>query len=156
MNSEIQSYINNLSEALDGEPWYGKSVNSVFTSIDEKKVYSKPPQNSHSLIELLYHMNSWAEFTLAQLTQNVTDISEFDKKDWIAINPEEHRWGNAVNQFRSVHEKIITELRHKEDDFLNAPVSFRNYNVRYLLNGLLQHDIYHIGQMAYVNKLLII
>jgi hypothetical protein len=45
-------------------------------------------------------------------------------------------------------------LKKKEDAFLEEKVDYRNYNFRFLLNGLVQHDIYHLGQIAYVGKML--
>ena len=152
MNTEIQSLINNLQELLNGEPWYGQSVNAIFKTVDIKNVYKKPSQNSHSLIQLLYHMNGWAEFTLAQIENKVTDVSVFEKKDWIEINETEHTWEDGIKQFNSVHNGIINELQKRSDDFLNGAVSFRDYDFRYLLNGIIQHDIYHLGQIVYLNK----
>jgi uncharacterized damage-inducible protein DinB len=152
MPNEIQSIINNLQELLNGEPWYGQSVNTIFKTIDAKNVYKKPSENSHSLIQLLYHMNSWAEFTLAQIENKVTDVSVFENKDWIEINPAEHTWEEGVKQFNSVNEEIINKLQKKSDDFLDGAVSYRDYDFRYLLNGLIQHGIYHLGQIVYLNK----
>jgi hypothetical protein len=31
-------------------------------------------------------------------------------------------------------------------------VPTRSFNYRFMLNGLLQHNIYHLGQIAYVKK----
>jgi uncharacterized damage-inducible protein DinB len=152
MNNEIRSIINNLQEVVNGEPWYGRSVNAIFKTIDPKNVYKKPSENSHSLIQLLYHMNSWAEFTLAQIENKITDVTVFEKKDWIEIDPTEHTWEKGMNQFNSVHEEIINELQKRTDDLLDGGVKFRDYNFRYLLNGLIQHDIYHLGQIVYLNK----
>jgi len=49
---------------------------------------------------------------------------------------------------------IILAIKDKDDEFLSENVEFRKYNFQVLLNGLIQHDIYHIGQIAYVKKLL--
>jgi hypothetical protein len=59
-----------------------------------------------------------------------------------------------VKQLKEAHEQIINLLRHKDDGFLSEMVDFRKYNFRFLLNGLIQHNIYHLGQIAYVKKLL--
>ena len=152
MNNEIRSLIKNLQEVVNGEPWYGQSVNAISKTINAKNVYKKPSENSHSLIQLLYHMNIWAEFTLAQIENKVTDVTVFEKKDWIEIDPAEHTWEKGMKQFNSFHEEIISELQKRTDDLLDGAVEFRDYNFRYLLNGLIQHDIYHLGQIVYLNK----
>ncbi len=45
-------------------------------------------------------------------------------------------------------------LSEKEDGFLSEEAADRKYNFRHLLHGLIQHDIYHQGQIAFLNKLL--
>jgi len=56
---------------------------------------------------------------------------------------------------KRTHNKIIELLKMKEDDnFLGDIVPLRKYNYWFLLNGLIQHNIYHLGQVAYLKKTL--
>ena len=57
-------------------------------------------------------------------------------------------------QFKVTHDLIIDLLDTKGDKFLSEDVDYREYNFRFLLHGIIQHDIYHIGQIAYLKKLL--
>ena len=54
----------------------------------------------------------------------------------------------------ATHQHIIALLQTKDDEFLKEIVDYRKYNFRFLLNGLIQHNIYHIGQIAYIKKIL--
>lgn len=155
MNKEIQSIIRNLENTLAGEPWFGRPVYALMEEIDEGIVYKKPNDNSHSLIELLYHMITWAEFTARRLEGDKKPDVEFaEKMDWREIKPSVHTWKKGLAEFRSIHKKIIALLEKKEDEFLKEKVDYRQYNFRFLLNGLIQHNIYHAGQIAYLKKLL--
>jgi uncharacterized damage-inducible protein DinB len=155
MKKEIESIIRNLQNTLEGEPWFGRAVYELLGEIDESKTSVKPNSTEHSLLELLWHMNTWAEFTLAHLENRSADeLTAIEQNDWKAINPEKHNWKNGVEQLKSVHEKIISILKQKEDDFLKEPVPNREFNFRFMLNGLIQHNIYHAGQIAYIKKLL--
>lgn len=155
MNKEIHSIISNLQNCLNGEPWFGRPVYAILNEIDPSIVYKKPNTQSHSLIEMLYHMNTWAEFTLRRIEKDQRySMEEFEKIDWREINPEEHTWENAVAQFIYLHGQVINKLSEKKDQFLDEKVEFRQYNFRFLLNGLVQHDIYHLGQIAYLSKAL--
>jgi uncharacterized damage-inducible protein DinB len=155
MNKEIESVIVSLTELLYGEPWYGKSANAVFKNIDPAGVHKKPSPNSHSLIELLYHMITWVEFTLEQVDSNtIADIESFEKRDWRIIDAAEHSWDRGLQQFIDLHQQLILSLKNKNDNFLDKPVTYRDYNFRYLLHGLIQHNIYHLGQIVYLDKLL--
>jgi hypothetical protein len=59
-----------------------------------------------------------------------------------------------MDELKTIHEKIITILETKEDGFLKEMVPNLDFNFRFLLNGLIQHNIYHLGQVAYIHKLL--
>jgi hypothetical protein len=74
--------------------------------------------------------------------------------DWREIDPKNHTWEKGVDEFRKIHEKIIAILETKEDSFLKEIVPGREFNFRFMLNGLIQHNIYHLGQIAYLKKLL--
>jgi uncharacterized damage-inducible protein DinB len=155
MRKEIDYIITTLHSILDGEPWYGRPAMKILQEIDPNSIYRKPNENSHSLVELLYHMNTWAEFTLKRLEKiEETDPGAFEKADWREIDPSEHTWEKALAQFKVTHDLIIEFLGTKDDKFLSEKVDYREYNFRFLLNGLIQHDVYHIGQIAYVKKFL--
>ena len=155
MNKEIQSIIHNLQNVNSGTPWYGRSVYEMLEEIDPAIVHKKPNDESHSLVELLYHMITWADFTLKRIEgDKIQDLAAFEKLDWREIDPAVHDWKKGIAQFKKIHEGIIAQLETKDDTFLKEIVDYRNYNFRFLLNGLIQHNIYHIGQIAYLKKLL--
>ena len=155
MRKEIDYIVTTLRSVLDGEPWYGRSVMKILQDADPLTVYKKPNENCHSLIELLYHMNTWADFTLKRLEKDEEkDLESFEKLDWREIDPNEHTWEKGIAQFKVTHDLIIELLGTKDDEFLSEEVDYREYNFRFLLYGIIQHDIYHIGQITYVMKLL--
>lgn len=154
MKTEIESIIASLQEVLSGNPWYGKSLLAVLNGIDPSIVHKKPDSESHSIIELLYHMVTWAEFTERRLAKDKNmDLEAFRALDWRKTDPETHTWNNGISEFTSEINKIIKLLKDSGDEILEDKVDYREYNFRYLLNGLIHHNIYHIGQIAYVNKL---
>ena len=155
MNKEVQYFITTLQNTLYGEPWYGRSVHSILETVDPTIVYIKPGETEHSLIELLYHMNTWALFTVKRLEKDIVhDDSYFGPIDWRPIDPVEHTWEKGTALLTQLHEQIVALLQTQNDDFLQEQVDFREYNFRFLLNGLIQHNIYHLGQIAYVGKFL--
>ena len=155
MNKEIQSIIRNLENTLDGGPWFGRPVYAVLNEVDESIASIKPNDNSHSMIELLYHMLTWVEFTLKRIEKDkINDLAVFEKLDWREIDPQIHGWEEGLSAFIATHQHIIALLQTKDDEFLKEIVDYRKYNFRFLLNGLIQHNIYHIGQIAYLKKML--
>jgi hypothetical protein len=126
----------------------------MLDEIDPAIVYKKP-NKQHSLIELLYHMITWADFTLHRIKgDKEKDMAVFEELDWRKVDPKVHIWKKGLAEFKAIHKDIIELLNEKDDAFLKEIVDYRKYNFRFLLNGLIQHNIYHIGQVAYVKKLL--
>lgn len=153
-NKEVQSIITNLERVLNGQPWYGEAVMPMLRKIHPAVVYINP-DHSHAAIEILYHMITWAEFTLHRL-QNKQDYDDktANEMDWRMIDPKIHTWEKGLKEFEQVHTQIIVELQKKDDAFLSEMVDYREYNFRFMLNGLIQHNIYHLGQIAFLKNLL--
>lgn len=155
MTREIQSIINRIENVNIGEPWFGRAAFVILEEVDAKKVYTKPNNTEHSLIELFYHMITWADFTLKRIEKDkINDLAAAEELDWRIINPKVHTWKKGLAEFKAIHKKIIALLNRKDDDFLLEIVDYRKYNFRFLLNGMIEHTIYHLGQVAYLNKLL--
>ncbi len=151
MNTELKRIAASLKEVLLGEPWYGKPVLTILNEVNPEIVFKKFHEKSHSIIDLIYHMVTWLEFTRQRLEKDQSlDLKELE---WRETNPAMHTWNNGISQFTAETNKIIEILNNATDELLQEKVNYREYNFEYLLNGLIQHNIYHLGQIAYINKL---
>ena len=155
MNAEILSIIEKINNITTGEPWFGRAVYTLLEEVDPKKVYVRPGKTEHSLAEILYHMITWADFTLKRIEKDpVNDLAAAEELDWRKIDPKIHTWKKGLAEFKAIHKKIIALLQKKDDTFLEEKVDFRKYNFRFLINGMMEHNIYHLGQIAYLSKML--
>lgn len=158
-NAEIQSLISRIENINSGEPWYGRAVYILLDEVNAKKtqlpISVAETNPGHSLAALLWHMITWADFTLQRIEKNKQyDLASAEELDWRTIDPKIHTWKKGVAAFKAIHKKIIRQLKEKDDSFLDEKVDYRKYNFRFLINGMIEHNIYHIGQIAYIHKLL--
>lgn len=155
MNQQINQYIVRLQETLQGEPWYGKSIYQLLNEVPEEIAFVRPGGRAHSAVEILYHMLTWAEFTLNRVQKKpIDDMDAFEKLDWRVIEPALHGWEEGIAALTATHQELIAWLEIQTDEFLYEKVEHRDYDFRILLDGLLTHNIYHVGQIAMVHKLL--
>lgn len=153
-NKEVQSIITNLESVLNGQPWYGEAVMPMLRKIHPAVVYINP-EKSHAAIEIVYHMITWAEFTLSRVQKKQNyDLKTAEQMDWRTIDPKIHTWEKGLNEFEQLHQQLVAALQTMDDSFLSEMVDYREYNFRFLLNGLIQHNIYHLGQIAFLKNLL--
>ncbi len=156
MNKETLYIAKSFEDTLSKQPWFGRAVYEILGEVEESKVHTKPNGTDHSMIDLLWHMNTWAEFVLGSLeNRSAEEMKAIEANDWREIDPKTHTWKKGLDQLKATHNKIVENLNQKTDDsFLGDIVPLRKFNFRYMLNGLIQHNIYHLGQVAYLKKML--
>ena len=154
MGKEIDSIIATIESVMDGQPWFGRPLFSLVEEIHPAVVFKRPNEDGHSLIDLVYHMITWTEFALGALEgRDEKEMKRIEELDWRQIDPKEHTWSTGLEILRSLHVNIIAKLKTLDDDILDNIVPGRKYSYRFMLNGLIQHDIYHAGQVAFLKKL---
>jgi uncharacterized damage-inducible protein DinB len=154
MNKEIQTLIRRIENTNSGEPWYGRAVLHILEEVAVKKSTVSAGGSAHSMLDILYHMNTWAAFTLNRIKKiKEQSISASEALDWRKIDPKVHTWKKGLTEYKKIYKDLIAELNHKDDDFLLEIVDYRKYNFRFLINGMIDHTIYHAGQIALLNKL---
>jgi uncharacterized damage-inducible protein DinB len=77
----------------------------------------------------------------------------FEQMDWRSLD--HHNmilWQEGKEHLKETQDQLVALLQEQTDDILGKGVAERNYSFRKLLHGLIQHDIYHLGQIAYAQK----
>ena len=156
MNKEIQHIISLLKATYEGDPWHGRSIKSLLSEVDAEMGLKKPSKNSHSIAELVYHMVTWRDFTISRLRpEEGKDTAYFEKMDWRKLDLKNTAtWQQGLVLLEESQQRLLTLLEEYNDSILPEPVDERKYNFRTLLYGVVNHDIYHAGQIAYAWKLL--
>lgn len=155
MNQEILQVAEQLKDAYEGEPWFGRSIKDILNEIGEATVFEKL-NGQHSILELLWHMITWREFTLSRLrNDDQMPIKYFEENDWRELDHSNKTlWKQGLQQFAKLHNELIEVIQQQKDEILSQRVGDRKYDFRKLLYGIIQHDIYHLGQIAYIKKML--
>jgi len=144
--SELDKIIASVRDVYDGNPWYGSSVMAVLSKIPVDNV-NKKIQNSHSVIELVLHMTSWRKFVIHKLqgdeSHEVSAESNF---------PAGSDWAAALANLQESQNNLLMAMASFDNKNLENQVPNRKYSFSKLLNGIVQHDIYHLGQIAMITK----
>ena len=154
MNYRKTQIIIALSEVFEGNPWYGDSVMRKLENIPFITGDMNCQPQSHSVAQIVGHLIAWKTFALEKLKLNSDfDIDIDSNKDWpeIEINSAKE-WEGLKQELVSVQSELYKFLDDKEDKFLDEMVDGRTYSFEYLLNGIVQHDVYHIGQIGLIQS----
>jgi uncharacterized damage-inducible protein DinB len=155
-NQHIQHVIRLLKESYEGDPWHGRSIKSLLGDVTPEIALKKPNPASHSIAELVYHMITWRDFLISRLQpEEGKDTKYFERMDWRTLNLSSvQTWQEGLKLLEESQHRLLSALEQFNDSILPEKVAERKYTFNTLLYGLVQHDVYHSGQIAYVTKLL--
>jgi uncharacterized damage-inducible protein DinB len=155
MNKEIRYIAEQIKDAYEGDPWFGRNAKALLGEINEATAFERP-NHQHSILELLWHMITWREFVISRFKKEEDkDLHYFEVMDWRALDHNDKSlWQQGLQRLQQTQDTLPEILENQTDELLDQMVEERNYNYRKLLNGIIQHDIYHLGQIAYIKKLL--
>jgi len=154
MDKEKLFLIAQLKDAYEGEPWFGRNVKELLSEVSEQDAFQKPA-SQHSILELVWHMITWREFAISRLQELPgKDMNYFEQNDWQKLDHSNLAlWKKGLNRLQETQNELIILLENQEEVLLEKIVDERKYTFRKLLHGLIQHDIYHLGQIAYIKKM---
>jgi uncharacterized damage-inducible protein DinB len=155
MDKEIQFLIAQLKDSYGGDPWFGRNAKALLNEVSEQDALQKPA-GEHSILELVWHMITWREFTISRLQHSPgKDMQYFEQNDWQELDHSNTGlWRQGLDRLQETQNELIGLLDQQDQSLLEKIVDERMYNFRKLLYGLIQHDIYHFGQIAYIKKMI--
>lgn len=144
-----------MSEIFEGEAWYGHSVMRKLENVPYKIGYKTCVPESHSCAEIVAHLIAWKTFAIEKLKSNDEYAIEPDSEDdWPEIEiTSAQEWEVLKRKLVAAQSEIYRLLEEmKDDSFLDEKVKGEDYDFEYLLRGIIQHDIYHLGQIGLIES----
>ncbi len=133
--TEIERILDQLKRAYEGNAWYGPSLREVLAGITAEQARARPLHNAHSIWELVHHIAVWENVGRRRLTGDRAAIDISSPEDWPpADDTDDAAWEQAKAALDRGHQALVT--------------------VYITLHGVIQHDLYHAGQIAMLKKAL--
>ncbi len=149
----IDNLIEQFHEIYNGSPWLEETIFKKLDGLDETTAFEKPLPNLHSVAEIISHLVVWRNEITNRLLGQERKIKMASPENWLSNeNLKITGWAKLRENFNQSQDRILGLLNEKEDSFLEEPFVDRNF--KYLVEGLIHHDIYHLGQIGIVIKLL--
>jgi len=149
--SEISFIVDQLKLAFEGEPWHGPALMEVLEGIDAKAALDRPIGKAHCIWELVLHLAGWEQVVAKRLQgqpATLSDAQNFGHLD----STTEQSWMSAVAILRQNHAQLINLVSALPESRLSERVPGKDYDVRFMLYGALQHAAYHAGQIAILKR----
>lgn len=153
--SQTQLLADQIRRAFEGEAWHGDPVLEIVEDIDAKQAAARPIQNAHSIWELVLHIAAWDNAVLRRIGGTAVELN--DAENFPAIpDTSEKAWRRAVQHMKDTHDKLVRAVAAFPDERLQERVPGKKdkyYDFYYMFSGIVQHELYHAGQIAILKKL---
>jgi uncharacterized damage-inducible protein DinB len=130
--------------------WYGPTLAELIAKISQDEATKPPVPGAHSISELLQHLLLWNE-----RVRNASDRTPMPK--WVAEKEWAEPpipWSELVARWNKSRDLLEERIRNFPVEGLGKQVPGRNYPYATLFPGMVQHTIYHSGQIAMVLSML--
>ena len=154
MRNEITRIKDQLEKAFYGGAWHGPSVTETLNGTSSNKAAAKPVGGAHSIWEIVLHLSVWHSAVRKRLLGYPANIT--DEEDWQQIKDvSEISWAKDLIKLRNCMDELIDTVEKFDQTKLDDKAEGKNYSNYFMLHGLVQHDIYHSGQIALLKIILI-
>lgn len=149
--SEIKRIKDQLRRSHEGEAWHGPPLRELLVDVTAEAAAARPLAGAHTIWEIVRHIAVWEEAVRRRLEGEAAALSPAE--DWPPVSDtSEAAWRNAVAALEDGHQQLREAIARRADVELNEIVAGQRYSVYFMLHGVIQHNLYHAGQIALLKK----
>jgi uncharacterized damage-inducible protein DinB len=151
-NSEVERIADQLRRAFEGNAWHGPALEEILSDVSSEQAARKPLRAAHSIWEIMLHVAVWEQVVRRRLAGEVID--EFPpEQDWPPVkDTSENAWQRALESLKKGNQQLQRAISEFSDERLGDTVPGKGHSVYVMLQGVVQHDLYHAGQIAILKK----
>ena len=143
-----------IRRAFEGEAWHGDALLEMLKDVDAPAAIAKPIPNAHSIWEILLHIAAWDGAVIRRIGGKTVNLS--DEENFPAINDSSQAaWKKAIDLVKKTHDELVKTVAAFPDMRLAERVPGKSqpyYDYYYMFSGIVQHELYHAGQIAMLKK----
>jgi uncharacterized damage-inducible protein DinB len=150
--NECERIADQLRRSMDGDAWHGPALRELLKDVPPATAARKPARSAHSIWEILLHVTAWTDAVRRRLLGDPSRLTP--EEDWPAVgNPTAAAWIAARDRLEQAHRRLLEEIANVPLDRLDQPIVPGASSVYVTLHGLVQHHLYHAGQIALLKKI---
>ncbi|MEW6014830.1 MAG: DinB family protein [Candidatus Zixiibacteriota bacterium] len=149
--TEVVRLHDQLHRSYWGDAWHGPSLKDVLSGVSAVKAASKPLRNAHSIWEIVLHVNAWLDAARRRIEGEKLNLT--DEQDWPALKKKgPQAWKETLQILENNQILLEDTVKQLPDARLSDNLTGGAYTIYFQLQGIIQHTLYHTGQIALLRK----
>lgn len=159
MQVQLEYIIKSLRDNQSGKVWVGSNFDRMLSKIDDSNAFIRPAPEMHSVAEIISHLTTWQKETIIKIETGRGTLTDDCEQNWYSNDIlKDKKWASILEEYKSSLNTLINSLEAKDDSFLEEEyydADFKgNYPHSFVIDGMLHHNIYHLGQLGIIVKYL--
>jgi uncharacterized damage-inducible protein DinB len=148
-------FTNQLKQLYEKGAWFGDTYKEKLQDVTAEQAFRQPYPGVHSIAELVAHVIYWRLPLIKKLKGEKDYVGSVEHPDnWPPVDKLRTRgWPAILQEFDETQQQLIKLLATADQKFFDSEYSSGS-PMFYVTEGIIQHDIYHLGQLALVKKML--
>ncbi len=153
MDNEIRRILGQIEGSFGPGAWHGPSIRELLAGVTAELAVGRIAPGAHSIWDLVLHIAAWEDATRRMVEGGSGEVS--DERNFPALpGVSEAAWQAAVSTLNAGHEALLAAVACLTDAQLDLTVAGKPYTFYILLHGVVQHNLYHAGQIALLKRAL--
>jgi hypothetical protein len=149
--NELQRIADQIVSGYREGAWPGVSPRELLQALSPAEAAAHPIAGAHSAWEIALHIGFWHDAVRRRLGGDPVDYAP--EEDWPApAAPTEANWKAVLDDLDRGLAELAEAVRRIDPKRLSETVPGRSFDVYFMLHGVPQHDLYHAGQVVFLNK----
>lgn len=143
-----------IRRAFNGAAWHGTPLRALAGGLTASQAAARPIRGAHTIWELVLHVTTWRDVVIRRIGGEPYRALS-DAEDWkpMPAKPTPAAWKRTLTDLDRSQTRLLLAVGRLTDRKLNHIVPDAKYDFRVMLSGIVQHDLYHAGQIAVIRKL---
>ena len=155
MESEAKRVAEQLRRAFTGDAWHGASLRELLNGVTAEQAAARLLASGHTIWELALHIDIWVRVALGATEGIPMPRLYGTEKDWPATTDVGAiAWAAATGRMFEGGELLARAIAGFDDARLKEIAPGREYDFYHLFHGIVQHSLYHGGQIAILKRAL--
>lgn len=151
--SESTRILDQLQRAYDGDAWHGPALRTVLANVTAEQAVSRPGAGLHNIWELVAHVIAWQRIVARRLGGDPVKVVPENVNFPTITQSDAAAWQQTLEDLAAAHQELAQAISRMNDGQLDATVPGQNYSVYVMVHGVIQHNLYHAGQVALLKKM---
>ncbi len=151
MLEESRRIADQLRRAYEGDAWHGPSLTELLSGLTASQAASHPIPGVHSIWELVLHITAWERAGRRRISGKAATVTAKQNFPRV-VDRSERAWKKALQDLERGDKALRKAVSGLSEKQLARKVPGRSHTAYLTAHGIVQHNLYHAGQIALLKK----